>query len=94
MKRIFGVVVVAEDAAADAPHHRAMPPHKGGKSRRVTTAGVVLQQLLIGPSSPIPQKHRPAKVLDNPAQLVRSPYHFSCNGEIRPLSYYYRLQAV
>ena len=45
-----------------------MPLHKGRKSRLVTTADVVLQQLLIGQSCPIPQKHRPAKVLDNPAR--------------------------
>src|SRR5438045_804445 len=46
-----------------------MPLHKGRQSRLVTTAEVVLQQLPIGPSCPIPQKHRPAKVLDNLAQL-------------------------
>jgi hypothetical protein len=46
-----------------------MPLHKGPKSRLVTTADVVLQQLLIGQSCAIPQTHRPAKVLDNPAQL-------------------------
>src|SRR5579864_8850031 len=46
-----------------------MPLHKGRKSRLVTTADVVLQQLPIGQPYAIPQKHRPAKVLDNPAQL-------------------------
>jgi hypothetical protein len=46
-----------------------MPLHKGRKSHLVTTADVVLQQLLIGQSCPIPHKRRPAKVLDKPAQL-------------------------
>jgi hypothetical protein len=46
-----------------------MTLHKGRKSCFVTTAEVVLQQLPIGPSCSIPQKPRPAKVLDNPAPL-------------------------
>jgi hypothetical protein len=46
-----------------------MTLHKGHKSRFVTTADVVLQQLPVGSSCSIPQKPRPAKVLDNPAPL-------------------------
>src|SRR5262249_21432521 len=47
-----------------------MPLHKGCKSRHVTTADVVFQQLPIGPTRTIPQKHRPAKVLDDTAHLA------------------------
>ena len=43
------VMVVAKDPAAHAPHHRSMPPHQGCKSRLVTAAKVVRQQLSIGP---------------------------------------------
>ena len=70
LKRIFGVVVIGENTATDAPHHRPMPLNNGRKCRLVTTADVVLQQLPIGQSCPIPQKHRPAKVLDDLAHLV------------------------
>jgi hypothetical protein len=44
-----------------------MPMHKGCKSRPITAADVVLQQLPIGQSRTIPQN--PAKMLDDPAQL-------------------------
>src|SRR5262245_40464954 len=54
----------------DAPHHRAVPTHKGRKSRLVLAADVVRQQLLIGQPSPVLQKHRPAKVLDDPVHLA------------------------
>ena len=70
LEGVLGVVVVAEDTAAHAPDHRAVPPHQGCKSRLVTAAEVVLQQLPIGQPRPIPQKHRPAKVLDDLAHLA------------------------
>src|SRR5262249_47945228 len=69
LKRIFGVVVVVENPATDAPHHRSMPLDKGRKRRLITTADEVLQQLPIGEPCPIPQKHRPAKVVDTRALL-------------------------
>src|SRR5207244_2727538 len=47
-----------------------MPPHKGCKSRLVPAADVVLQQLPIGQTRTIPQKRRPAKVLDDPVHLA------------------------
>jgi hypothetical protein len=67
LKRILGVVVVAEDPAANAPNHRPMPSHEGCKSRLVTAADVVIQQLPIGLSGAIAQN--PAKVMDDSAQL-------------------------
>ena len=65
MKCVLGVVVVAEDTAAHAPHHRTMPLHEGRKTRLVPAADVLLQQLPIGHLRPIPQKHLPANVLDD-----------------------------
>src|SRR5262249_33501957 len=69
LKSILGVVVVAQNAATDAPDHRAMPPHQGRKSRLIATADVVLQQLPIGQSRPIPQHHA-TKVLEDLARLA------------------------
>jgi hypothetical protein len=89
LKRILGVVVVAEDTATDAPHRRSMPPHKGRKSRFVTTADVVLQQLPIGRPCSIPQKHRPAKVLDNPAQFCGRHVPSFWVASVAPPPYYY-----
>src|SRR5262245_7893727 len=47
-----------------------MALHQDCKSRRVTAADVVLQQLPIGPTGAIAQQHRPAKVLDDPVHLA------------------------
>src|SRR4029077_5891575 len=94
LKRIFGVVVFAENPATDAPYHQSMPLHKVGRSRLITTADVVLQQLLIGQSCPIAQKHRPAKVLDNPAPLSGRHIASLVAAKFALYLYYYRLQAV
>jgi hypothetical protein len=48
-----------------------MPPHKGCKSRLVMAADVVLQQLPVGQTRPVLQKHHPAKVLDDLDHRVR-----------------------
>ena len=63
-------MVVAENTAAHAPHHWAMPSHKGRKSRLVAAANVVRKQLPIGQARTIPQKDHPAKVLDDLAHLI------------------------
>ena len=61
------LVVVAEDTAADAPNHRAMPPHEDCQSRLITAADEVFQQLTIGQTRSLLEKDRPAQVLDDPA---------------------------
>jgi hypothetical protein len=48
-----------------------MPPHKGCKSRLVTAANIILQELPIGQPRTVTQKHRPAKVLDDLTHLAR-----------------------
>jgi hypothetical protein len=62
----FGVVVIAEETAADAPDHGTMPPYKGSESRLITAANEFSQQLRVGQPRPITQQHRPVKVLDDP----------------------------
>src|SRR5262249_45751598 len=70
LEGVFGIVVVAEDTAAHAPHHRSMPMHQGCKSRLVTAADVVRQQFLIGQPPTVSQKHPPSKVLEYPPHLA------------------------
>jgi hypothetical protein len=47
-----------------------VPPHQGRQSVLVAAADVILKELPIGQSRPIPQKHGPAKVLDDLAHLA------------------------
>src|SRR6516165_7631760 len=70
LKRVFGVVVIAQETAAYAPDHRAVPPHEGRKSRPVSAADVVPQQLRIGRPSPIVERHRATEELQNLAHLA------------------------
>src|SRR6185503_13036957 len=52
LERILGVMVV-EEAAADAPHHRGVPPHQGGKGILVPAsqeAGQEFPSVLSSPS--------------------------------------------
>jgi hypothetical protein len=44
-----------------------MPPHKGRKSRRITAAEEVFQQLPIGQARSLLEKDGLAKVLEDPA---------------------------
>jgi hypothetical protein len=59
-----------------------MPMHKGCESPLVTAADVVRQQLSIGQTCTLPQKQRPAKVLDDPAYLA---WHHVLALSVRPL---------
>ena len=61
LEGVLGVVVVAKDAAAHAPDHRAVPPHEGRKSRLVTAAEVVLQQLPDRSAPPRPAEAPPCE---------------------------------
>jgi hypothetical protein len=70
LESILGVVVIAEDTAAHAPDHRTMPKHECCKSPFITMAEVVLEQFAIGQLRLVAQKHRPAKMPDDLAQLA------------------------
>jgi hypothetical protein len=47
-----------------------MPLDKNGKGRRITAIDEVIQQLSISQNTPVPQKHRPAKVAEDLAHLA------------------------
>ena len=54
LERILGVVRVAKDSAAHAPHHRGVPFHQGGEGVLVPPAQEMGQQFPIGPPGPVP----------------------------------------
>ena len=64
LERILGVVVIAQNTAADAPDHSGMPAHEHFESRCVLPAEEALQQLPIGQFCRSLQKPGSAKVLD------------------------------
>src|SRR5687767_15592531 len=47
---VFGGVLVAENPAAHAPHHRRVAAHEGVEGRRVAVADEALQKLPVGRS--------------------------------------------
>src|SRR5262249_55961710 len=65
LEGILGVVV-AQMAAADAPHHRAVPVDEGGKGRVVAPIDVTTEQLAVAK----PVTHHPANVLDHARRHV------------------------
>ena len=71
-----------------------MPTHQGFESRLITAADVVRQQLPIGQPGAIPQKHGPAKALDDPTHLAGRHVLSFTAGDGRPLPYYYPQAAV
>jgi hypothetical protein len=71
LERILGIVVVTEDAAANAQHHRTMPAHERFKSRFFASANVALQQLSVAQARPIRQNGGSAKLIDDRADGSR-----------------------
>ena len=47
LEGVLGVGVVAQDAAADAQDHRAVPAHQRGEGRLVAPAEELLQELAV-----------------------------------------------
>jgi hypothetical protein len=68
LERVFGVVV-DQMAAADAPHHRAVPVDEGGKGRLVAPIDVTTEQLAV--AKPHAVTRHPANVLDHARRHVR-----------------------
>src|SRR6185369_9877512 len=62
-------VVVAQLAAADAPHHRAVPVDEGGKGRVVAPIDVTTEQLAV--AKPHAVTHQPANVFDHARRHAR-----------------------
>jgi hypothetical protein len=67
LKSVLGVVVVADDTAADAKDHGAVATDKGLEGRLVLLFDEGRQQLPIRPVRPIGPHHDPAEMLDDPA---------------------------
>src|SRR5262249_5840754 len=63
LEGVLGVLVTAENPAADAPDHRAVPADQGRQRCLVPAAEKSLQQLPVGPVRPVAQEYRPAQVL-------------------------------
>jgi hypothetical protein len=64
LKYVFGIMRIAQDAAADAENQRSMPAHQGGKSRLVLSGDEPTEQLAVAISAPpghqlpdVPQNH-------------------------------------
>jgi hypothetical protein len=70
LKGVFGIVVIREDTTANTPHHRAVSFNEGSKSHFIPMFDETMKQLSVGESSPIVQKHGPAKLLNYLAQML------------------------
>src|SRR5262249_42390553 len=62
--RFVGVLMTAQDAAAHAPNHWAMPAHENGEGGFVPLGDEILQQLTIAQVRFIPWMQRPTKALE------------------------------
>ena len=68
LEGVVGVVHVAEDAAANAEHHRSMAAHDGRKRRFLVPVEVALQQGVIGRGGGLLQ-HGPSQPLQSAAHM-------------------------
>jgi hypothetical protein len=69
LKRILSVMVIVQEAAADALYHRGVPPHQSSKGVIVPAAQETRQEFPIGHAAPV----RPDighEVLDDHAQWL------------------------
>jgi hypothetical protein len=93
LKSIFSVVV-AEEAAADAPDHRAVPLDEGCESSFIPTLNEAAEELSIGQPRPVLQQHGRAKLLDDLARLACRHAPRSAGIISRPLPVIRRSTAV
>ena len=72
LERIFGVVRVAEDRAADAQDHRAVPVHQDGERGLVPPGQEAIQQLPVGQPRARPRDEEGLDLSqDGPTSLTR-----------------------
>jgi hypothetical protein len=64
-----------------------VPADQGGEGRRVPVGEEAFQQLPVGQTSPVPQQHSPAEVLEDFAQLAC--HSMTLKGTGLPLPFYY-----
>jgi hypothetical protein len=85
---VLGIMTIPQDAAADTPHHRPMPPHQRGQGV-FTMVEEVFQELAIGPSRARAGQHGSAQVLDDLTQVARRHPVSSWGTSLAPYSFYY-----
>jgi hypothetical protein len=105
LEGVLGVGRVPQDAPADAPDHRAVPPHQDRDRRLIPAEKEALQQLLVAQGRLLGQQHGPTQVVEDLAHWATAR---SCTGveevarpaarrllvgvglaDARPLSFYY-----
>src|SRR5207253_6776601 len=70
LERILGIVVVADDAAADAEHHRRVPADEHGKGVLVPVRDEALQELPVAHPGAAVGQRRPLDPVDHPAHRI------------------------
>jgi hypothetical protein len=75
LKGVLGIVVIADDTAADAEDHQAVATHKGFKGCFVLLVDEGCQQLPIRPARRILPQHGPSKMPNHCVHLSR---HHTC----------------
>jgi hypothetical protein len=78
-------VVVAEQAAADAPDHRPVPFDKCGEGGRVPLLQETPQELPVGQAGAVLEERGPAQALTDLARLVHAHVMPSAGVNARPL---------
>src|SRR5262249_54686399 len=64
LEGVLGILMVGQDAAADTPDHRAMPPHKGREGGFVALVDEAAEEFPIGRSGLVLLQHNARKMLN------------------------------
>jgi hypothetical protein len=64
LEGVLGILMVGQDAAADTPDHRAMPPHKGLEGGFVPLFDEAAEEFPIGRSDQVVLQDNSTKILD------------------------------
>src|SRR5262249_7874232 len=73
LEGVLGGVPVAQDAAADAQHHRAVAAHQRRERGRLAPRHETNEQLAVAQARPAAPQHGPAQVLDDGRHAIRPP---------------------
>jgi hypothetical protein len=87
-------IVVAQQAAADAPHHRAVPPDESGEGGFVVAFDETAQQFAVAKPRPVRQRHGPAKVVNHPIDRIGPHVPPRTDIAARPLPYSCRTPTI
>jgi hypothetical protein len=83
LEGVLGVMAVAQDAPADAQHHRPVPPHQRLKRRLVAPRQEALQQLPVRRAALLPEREAVKGVDDLGQGAAR---HVACSSLARRAS--------